>query len=109
VQAESAKKLKFDHGLVREAVVELGELAAQAFNSGQGSSNCNPARDAHRLGAWSYTQEEGLESDDDEQLTARFVISHSNRSSTQCTLGPRTMNGQNRQQLVTDEPVEFQK
>ena len=30
VQAD-AKKLKFDHGLVCEGVVELGELAAQAF------------------------------------------------------------------------------
>ena len=48
VQAESAKKLKFDHGLVREGVVELGELAAQAFNSRQGSSNCRPS-DARRL------------------------------------------------------------
>ena len=30
VQAD-VKKLKFDHGLVCEGVVELGELAAQAF------------------------------------------------------------------------------
>ena len=66
VQAESAKKLKFDHGLVGEGVVELGELAATSL-SRQGSSNCRP-RYAHRLGASSYTQEEDLKSDDDEQL-----------------------------------------